>query len=75
VDNSPDPPHKPQKPHCDDDAEGAKPPGQFVTDELEAETARFIKEVKGLARRRKEGAAGEKRGPPPPENDQRSSRR
>jgi hypothetical protein len=54
-----------------------KPPGQFISDELEAETARFIEEVKGLARRRKELAARAKAGLPPPRNDrdQRSRRR
>jgi hypothetical protein len=54
-----------------------KPPGQFISDELEAETARFIEEVKGLARRRKSTAAQPKRGVPPPRDDpdQRSSRR
>lgn len=51
-----------------------KPPGQFISDELEAQTARFIEEVKGLARRRKCSAAQPKRGLPPPP-DQRSSRR
>jgi hypothetical protein len=54
-----------------------KPPGQFISDELEAQTARFIEEVKGLARRRKSSAARTKRGLPPPRDDpdQRSSRR
>jgi hypothetical protein len=54
-----------------------KPPGQFISDELEAETARFIEEVKGLARRRKEVASEPKPGLPPPPSggDQRSRRR
>jgi hypothetical protein len=54
-----------------------KPPGQFVSDEFEAETARFIEQVKGLARRRRSTAAQPKRGVPPPREDpdQRSSRR
>jgi hypothetical protein len=54
-----------------------KPPGQFISDELEAETARFIEEVKGLARRRKRVAAEPKQGLPPPRarDDQRSRRR
>jgi len=45
-----------------------KPPGQFISAELEAETARFIEEVKGLARRRQEVAARPNRGLPPPAN-------
>jgi hypothetical protein len=54
-----------------------KPPGQFISEELEAETARFIEEVKDLAKRRKSTAAQPKRGLPPPRDDpdQRSSRR
>jgi hypothetical protein len=54
-----------------------KPPGQFISEELEAETARFIEEVKGLAKRRKSTAERPKRGLPPPRDDpdQRSSRR
>jgi hypothetical protein len=54
-----------------------KPPGQFISDELEAQTARFIEEVKSLARRRESTAARPKRGVPPPRDDpdQRSSRR
>jgi hypothetical protein len=53
-----------------------KPPGQFVTDELEEQTARFLEQVKGLARRRRETEAEEqaKGGPPPPDPDQRSRR-
>ncbi len=58
----------------DEDPAGGKPPGQFVSDELEAETKRFLDEVKDLAKRRRKAANGEKRGPPPPE-DQRSRRR
>jgi hypothetical protein len=54
-----------------------KPPGQFISEELEAETARFIEEVKGLAKRRMSTAKQTKRGLPPPRDDpdQRSSRR
>jgi hypothetical protein len=54
-----------------------KPPGQFISDELEAETARFIEQAKGLARRRQRIATEPKPGLPPPrgEGDQRSSRR
>jgi hypothetical protein len=50
-----------------------RPPGQFVTSELEEQTARFIEDVKGLAQRRREFKEGE--GPPPPGGNQRSSRR
>jgi hypothetical protein len=59
------------------DKSASKPPGQFVSAELEAETARFIEEVKGLARRRREVAAKPAAGLPPPRNDrdQRSKRR
>jgi hypothetical protein len=55
---------------------GTKPPGQFVSEELEAQTARFIAAVKDLARHRQ--AAQQGRGlpppPPPPRRDQRSRR-
>ncbi len=47
----------------------APPPGQFVSNDLERETARFIDEVKELAKRRKKRAAEERRGPPRPEDD------
>jgi hypothetical protein len=50
------------------------PPGQFVSNELEEQTARFIEEVKGLALRRRKLEAEEKGGPPP-KPDQRSRRR
>jgi hypothetical protein len=60
---------KPDKPEC-------RPPGQFVSNDLEEQTARFIEEVKDLAQRRKEVAARERRGPPPrPGGNQRSRRR
>lgn len=49
-----------------DDPAAEKPPGEFVTDELEAHTKRFLEEVKGLAKRRREAAAEEQTGPPPP---------
>jgi hypothetical protein len=52
---------------------GAKPPGQFVSDELEEQTARFLEDVKGLAKRRKDQAADSPG--PPPRGGQRSSRR
>jgi hypothetical protein len=58
----------------DDDPAGGKPPGEFVSDELEAQTKRFLDEVKNLAKRRRQAANGEKTGPPP-RDDQRSRRR
>ena len=64
-----------QKAPNGDDPAGAKPPGEFVTDELQAHTKRFLEEVKGLAKRRREVAAEEKVGPPPPDKPQRSRRR
>ena len=58
------------------DKSARKPPGQFVSNDLEQHTARFIEEVKDLARRRKEVEAEEKQGPPPQSgNNQRSRRR
>ena len=55
---------------------GDKPPGQFVSDELKEQTARFLEDVKGLAKRRKESAAEDTPGPPPRGGGgQRSSRR
>jgi hypothetical protein len=62
------------KPHNDEDPAVKKPPGEFVTDELEAHTKRFLEEVKGLAKRRRE-AAEERPGLPPPNEGQRSRRR
>jgi hypothetical protein len=61
---------KPDKP-------GGRPPGQFVSNDFEEQTARFIQEVKGLAQRRKELEAEEGLGPPPPHpgGNQRSRRR
>lgn len=55
---------------------GQKPPGEFVSGELEEQTARFLEDVKGLARRRRKSEAEEhaKGGPPPPNPDQRSRR-
>ena len=52
-----------------------RPPGQFVTSELEEQTARFIENVKGLAQRRRELEAEEGQGLPPPGGNQRSRRR
>jgi hypothetical protein len=65
-----------QKARNSDDPAADKPPGEFLTDELEAHTKRFLEEVKGLAKRRRD-AAGERSGPPPPEEprSQRSKRR
>jgi len=57
-----------------DDPAPRKPPGEFVTDELEAQTKRFLEEVKGLTKRRREAAADDQAGPPPPDG-QRSRRR
>ena len=57
------------------DDSGARPPGQFVSDELEEQTARFLEDVKGRARRRSTAHPTEGHGPPPPEDDQRSRRR
>ncbi len=48
------------------DKSGRKPPGEFVSDELEEQTARFIETVKTLAQRRRERDAAEREGPPPP---------
>lgn len=63
-----------QKPHKQEEADVKKPPGEFVTDELEAQTKRFLEEVKGLAKRRRE-ASEDNLGPPPPNEPQRSRRR
>jgi hypothetical protein len=55
---------------------GRKPPGQFISDDLEEQTARFLEAVKGLAQRRKQRENEEGHGPPPrPGGPQRSSRR
>ena len=60
--------------HDKRDKSGRKPPGHFVSDELEEQTARFIEDVKGLAQRR--NARQSEEGPgPPPGGAQRSSRR
>jgi hypothetical protein len=48
------------------DESGRKPPGQFISNELEEQTARFIEGVKGLAKRRRELENEERSGPPPP---------
>jgi hypothetical protein len=72
VENSNDTP----KPRNEKDPGGKKPPGEFVSDELEEHTKRFLEEVKGLAKRRREAATEEKKtGPPPPSDSQRSRRR
>jgi hypothetical protein len=56
-------------------ADADKLPGEFVSDELEAQTKRFLEEVKGLARRRREAVEQDQPGPPPPDRSQRSRRR
>jgi hypothetical protein len=61
--------------HDNKDKPGRKPPGQFISDELEEQTARFIEHVKGLAQRRKANQTEEGSGPPPRGDAQRSSRR
>jgi hypothetical protein len=66
VENSDTPPNTANE----DDAK--KPPGEFVNDELEEQTKRFLEELKDLARRRR---AAERDGPPPPGAGQRSRRR
>jgi hypothetical protein len=53
---------------------GPRPPGQFVSNELEEQTARFIENVKGLAQRRRQLETEERQGPPPPSRNQRSRR-
>jgi hypothetical protein len=63
-----------QKPHKHEEGSAKKPPGEFVSDELEAHTKRFLDEVKGRAKRRSK-ASEESAGPPPPSEDQRSRRR
>lgn len=67
------PPDKEQKPR----EEAKRPPGEFVTNELEEHTARFLRELKGLAKRREQAKSEESPGPPPrePRDDQRSRRR
>jgi hypothetical protein len=70
VENSKDTP----KPPNDKEPDVEKLPGQFVSNELEEQTKRFLAEVKGLAKRRRE-AAEDQPGPPPPKDSQRSRRR
>lgn len=64
-----------QKPRNDEEADVKKPPGQFVNDELEEQTMRFLEEVKGLAKRRRKASEEDQLGPPPSGGRQRSSRR
>ncbi|HEY7706401.1 MAG TPA: hypothetical protein VH968_04460 [Gaiellaceae bacterium] len=64
---------KTPKPHNDAEADPTKPPGEFVSDELEEQTKRFLAEVKDLAKRRRESSEEEEPGPPP--GRQRSRRR
>jgi hypothetical protein len=61
-----------EKPHNDEQEEheaGDKPPGQFVTNELQEQTARFLRELKGMTARRKEAKTEEAPGPPPKSPD------
>jgi hypothetical protein len=67
-------PEDTQKPHKHEKPSVKKPPGQFVSDELESHTKRFLEEVKGLAKRRREAPDDELR-LPPPDKRQRSRRR
>jgi hypothetical protein len=53
------------KPPNEHDPARKKPPGEFVNDELEQHTKRFLEEVKGLAKRRREAASEDQPGPPP----------
>jgi hypothetical protein len=62
------------KPHKHEEGDVKKPPGEFISDELEEHTKRFLEEVKGLAKRRRE-ASEDNPGPPPPSERQRSRRR
>jgi hypothetical protein len=57
------------------DKPAVPPPGEFISDDLERQTARFIDEIKELANRRKKRAAEQRHGPPKPDDDQRSRRR
>jgi hypothetical protein len=69
VENSAKPPEK-----GNESTESARrPPGQFISNELEEQTARFLREIKGLAKRRKKARDEETSGPPP-DPDQRSRR-
>ena len=70
-------PLKPPDKQHDERKRPDKPPGEFVTNELEEQTARFLREIKGLAKRREQARSEESAGPPPkrPPGDQRSSRR
>ena len=61
------------KPRSEEAPDAERLPGEFVTDELEQHTKRFIEEAKGLAQRRRDAEAKESLGPPPP--SQRSRRR
>lgn len=55
------------KPDADDEKDPAKrPPGQFVSDELESDTVRFLEDVKKMARRRRTPGIG-----PPPKKKKR----
>jgi hypothetical protein len=63
-----------QKPHKHEEGSVEKLPGEFVSDELEAHTKRFLEEAKGRAKRRRE-VSDESPGLPPPDERQRSRRR
>jgi hypothetical protein len=73
VQNSPDDARPRQK----EDPSVQKPPGHFVSDELEEQTKRFLEEVKGRTSRRRAAAQQDQDqlGPPPRTNGQRSRRR
>ena len=64
-----------QKARSSDDPAAGRPPGEFVSDELEEQTKRFLEEVKGIAKRRRQAASEDQAGPPPPDERQRSRRR
>ncbi|HYY03660.1 MAG TPA: hypothetical protein VE736_07230 [Gaiellaceae bacterium] len=38
-----------------------RPPGQFVSDELQSDCSRFLEEIKGVVRRRSEAGLGRDR--------------
>jgi hypothetical protein len=71
VENSKDTPKR----RNDGEPKPGKPPGEFVNDELEAQTKRFLEDIKGLAKRRREALPEEQPGPPRRDEDQRSRRR
>jgi hypothetical protein len=59
---------EPKTPQCGSRAADRKrPPGDFTSEELEEDTARFLEEVRRRAEARERRAARRKPGPPPPE--------